>query len=125
MLLIFPLPERGIASLGQTVSSEKGACECGRINIGYSGRSVGKTQCHIEQHESSRGMKKRRRGGSCCEINFFISRPDPNLTLFFMTPLLACLWLFRSVLLTKTNGTGQDKHGLVIDIWFLSQMASK
>ena len=57
MLLIFPLPERGIASLGQTVNNEKGACECDRISIGCPERSVDKTQCHIEQ--------KRGRGGSC------------------------------------------------------------
>ena len=62
MLLIFPLPERGIASLGQTVNNENGACECGRINISFSGRSLGKTQCHIEQRESSRGKKKQGRG---------------------------------------------------------------
>ena len=65
MLLIFPLPERGIASLGQTVNNEKGACECERISIGCYERSVDKTQCHIEQRESSRGVKKRGRGGSC------------------------------------------------------------
>ena len=57
MLLILPLPERGIASLGQTVNNEKGACECRRISIGCSGRSVAKTQCHIEQRESSGGVK--------------------------------------------------------------------
>ena len=125
MLLIFPLPERGIASLGQTVSNEIGACECGRLSIDCCGRSVGKTQCHIEQCESSRGVKTKGRGGSCCEINFFIFRPDPNLTLFFITPLLSCPWLFRPVLLTRTIGTGQNKHGLVINKWFLSQMPSK
>ena len=125
MLLIFPLPERGIASLGQTVNNEKGACECERISIGCSERSVDKTQCHIEQRESSRGVKKRGRGGSCCKINFFISRPDPNPILFFITPLLSCPWLFRSVLLTRTIGTGQNIHRLMTDIWFLSQMPSK
>ena len=97
LLLILPLPERGIASLGQTVYNKKGASKCGRINIGCSGRSVGKTQCHIEKRESSRGVKKWGRGGLCCVINVFFFLPDPNCTLSFTTPLLFCICLFRSV----------------------------
>ena len=46
----------------------------------------------------------------CNQLLLFL--PDPNLTLFFITPLLSCPWLFRSVLLTRTLGIGPISHVL-------------
>ena len=40
MLLILPLPERGIASFGKTINNEKGVYEFGRKIIDWCGREA-------------------------------------------------------------------------------------
>ena len=51
--------------MGQTVNNKKGACECGRISIGY-----------IEQCESSREVKKRGGVGHVAKL----TSPFPDQT---------------------------------------------
>ena len=70
---------------------------------------VSKTERNSQRHASSGVMKNRVRFGSGREMKKLISQHDPNLTLFFTMPLLSCPRLFRSVWLTKTLGTDQNK----------------
>ena len=57
------------------------------------------------------------------QLLLFPIRPKPYALFHYAATIVALV--IRSVWLTRTLETGQKKYGLVLDIWFLSHMASK